>query len=168
MNSERVGERQIHRLFELTLILKALHSLLEIVGGLVLAGMGRGTVLKFASLVTRGELIEDPNDLIANYILHAAQNFSVSAKAAAVVFLLSHGIVKLVLVLSVMRGFPWAYPAFMVALGFLIIIQSYQLWRQVSFVLLAMTVFDLLVLVLTWHEYRFIKSNRRLSRRGLE
>jgi Predicted membrane protein (DUF2127) len=49
---------------------------------------------------------------------------SVSSKAAAAFFLLSHGTVKLVLVLAVMRGWAWAYPAFVIALGLLIGYQS--------------------------------------------
>ena len=160
-NSERMGEQRIHRVFEIALGLKALHSLAEIAGGLMLAAVSKGTLLRIAELVTRGELHEDPNDLIANYVLHFAQNFSFSAKAAAVFFLLSHGIVKLILVLSVMRGFPWAYPAFMLALGLLIGIQSYQLSKHVSLALAVVTIFDLIVLVLTWHEYQIVRRRRK-------
>jgi uncharacterized membrane protein len=92
---------------------------------------------------------------------------SVSSKAAAAFFLLSHGTVKLVLVLAVMRGWAWAYPAFVIALGLLIGYQSYQLWHVFSVGLTALTLFDVLVLVLTWHEYRLVRmSNRGAS--GLE
>jgi uncharacterized membrane protein len=40
-----MNERQIHQAFEISLILKALHSLLEIVGGLILAWVSTGTLL---------------------------------------------------------------------------------------------------------------------------
>src|SRR5216684_1385357 len=106
-------EANIHRLFEIALLLKALHSLLEIVSGAVLAAVSTDSVLRIAKFVTQDELLEDPNDAIANYLLRVAQDLSVSSKATAAFFLLSHGAVKLVLVLSVMRGWPWAYPAFM-------------------------------------------------------
>jgi len=152
-----MNERQIHRAFEIGLILKALHSLLEIAGGVILAAVSTGTLLRIAELLTQGELHEDPNDVVANYVLRLAQTFSLSAKAATVFFLLSHGSVKLVLVLSVMKGFSWAYPAFMLALGLLIAIQGYQLWHHFSLFLVLVTVFDLIVLVLTWHEYRLVK-----------
>ena len=52
--------------------------------------------------------------------MRVAQDLLVSSKAAAAFFLLSHGSVKLALVLAVMRGFAWAYPAFLGALGLLI------------------------------------------------
>jgi uncharacterized membrane protein len=150
-------EHQIHRAFEISLILKALHSLLEIMGGLVLAIVNRTSVLHLAQWLTHSELVEDPNDLIANYILHVAQNLSVSAKTAAVIFLLSHGTVKLILVLSVMAGFAWAYPTFMGALGLLIGLQSVQLWHHFSPILMAVTILDLIVLALTWHEYGIVR-----------
>jgi uncharacterized membrane protein len=159
----QINERQIHRVFETALILKALHSLMEIVGGILLAGVSTGTLLKVAEVLTSRELHEDPNDLIANYILHLARTFSIDAKAATVFFLLSHGTVKLILVLSVMRGFSWAYPAFMLALGLLIAIQTFQLSHQVSLVLLAVTVLDVIVLALTWHEYRLLRGRQRIS-----
>lgn len=75
-----IKEANVHRLFEITLLLKALHSLLEIVSGAVLGAMSTDTVLKIAKFVTQSELLEDPNDLIANYLLQVAQDLSVSSK----------------------------------------------------------------------------------------
>lgn len=158
-----ISEANVHRLFEFTLILKALHSLFEIVSGALLAAISTETVLGIARLLTQNELLEDPNDLIAGYFLHVAQNLSISSKAAAALFLLSHGMIKLVLVLAVMRGFAWAYPAFIGALGLLIGYQSYQLWHVFSVGLAALTVFDVFVLVLTWHEYRLVRLSKRFA-----
>jgi uncharacterized membrane protein len=156
-----IKEANVHRLFEIALLLKALHSLLEIVGGALLSAMSTDAVLRIAKFVTQGELLEDPNDLIANYLLQVAQDLSVSSKAAAAFFLLSHGSVKLALVLAVMRGWAWAYPAFLGALGLLIGYQSYQLWHVFSVGLTALTIFDVLVFVLTWHEYRLVRISKR-------
>jgi len=113
-----IKEANVHRLFEVTLLLKAVHSLMEIVSGALLSAMSTDTVLRIAKFVTQGELLADPNDLIANYLLRVAQDLSVSSKAAAAFFLLSRGSVKLALVLAVMRGFAWAYPAFLGAPAF--------------------------------------------------
>jgi len=68
---------------------------MEIVSGALLSAMSTDTVLRIAKFVTQGELLADPNDLIANYLLRVAQDLSVSSKAAAAFFLLSHGSVKL-------------------------------------------------------------------------
>ena len=62
---------------------------MEIVSGALLSAMSTDTVLRIAKFVTQGELLADPNDLIANYLLRVAQDLSVSSKAAAAFFLLS-------------------------------------------------------------------------------
>jgi uncharacterized membrane protein len=93
--------------------------------------------------------------VIANYILSSARSLSIDQKSAAALFLLSHGIVKLFLIVAVLRNKPWAYPAFMTALGLLISYQSYKLLHVFSLGLTALTILDGIVLVLAWHEYRF-------------
>lgn len=149
-------ERNIRRLFELTLLLKAADSLLEIASGAVLLIAGRQAISGIAVLLTRGELLEDPNDRVANYILHLAQNLSIADQSFAGFYLLTHGIVKLFLVSAVMLGKRWAYPLFMAALVLLIVYQSYQLTLGLSATLIFLTVLDLAVLGLTWHEYRLV------------
>jgi Predicted membrane protein (DUF2127) len=98
-------------------------------------------------------LLQDPRDAIANYILRSAQSLSIDQKSAAAFFLLSHGIVKLFLIVAVLRNKPWAYPAFMTGLGLPISYQSYKLLHVFSLGLTALTILDGIVLVLAWHEY---------------
>ena len=63
----------MHRLFQISLLLKAAHSLLEIVGGILLAVVPQEAILRIANLLTQEELLQDPRDAIANYILRSAQ-----------------------------------------------------------------------------------------------
>lgn len=149
------GEARVRRVFQIGLYLKAAHSVLEILGGLALAVVNQEEILRLAHRLTRAEIFEDPRDWIANYILQSAQNLSVDKKFAAALFLLSHGIIKLFLIVAVLRRKHWAYPAFMIALGLLIAYQSYRLSHIFSPGLFALTILDAIVLVLAWHEYRF-------------
>ena len=159
--SKHISETTIHRVFEIALILKALHSVLEILLSIFVGLISTDTVLRWAKWVTQTELLEDPNDLIASYILKVARDFSLGGRSGIVAFLASHGIVKLVLVLSVLKGWPWAYPAFMVALAGLIGFQSFQLLHRLSAGLAVLTIFDVFVLFLTWHEYRLVRAKRQ-------
>ena len=54
------------------------------------------------------ELIEDPKDFVATHLLGWAQSFSVDTKAFYVFFLLSHGLVKLLLVVGLLRNKLWS------------------------------------------------------------
>jgi uncharacterized membrane protein len=154
----RSREANIRRIFRLSLFLKAAHSVLELVGGLALYVTTNAEILWLARLITRNELSEDPNDLVANFVLGSAQSLSFDQKSAASIFLLSHGAIKLFLVVMVLRERWWAYPAFMIALALLIAYQSYQLSLGFSIWLLVLTIFDIAVLWLTWHEYRLHRS----------
>jgi uncharacterized membrane protein len=152
-------EARVHRLFQVSLLLKAVHSVLEIVGGILLAALPQQAILRIANLLTQEELLEDPRDVVANYLLRGVRSLAIDQKSAAAFFLLSHGAVKLFLIVAVLRSKPWAYPAFIIALGLLISYQSYKLLHVFSLGLMALTILDCIVLVLAWHEYRLISKN---------
>jgi len=70
------------------------------------------------------------------------------------VYLLLHGLIKIVLVAALLRNKVWAYP-WMIA--FLLIFIGYQLYRIVlepTFGLSALTIFDAFIVWLTWREWR--------------
>lgn len=147
-------EATIRRLFHVGLWLKAAHSLIEIVGGLVLYFVSDETIRRFAHALMSHELLEDPRDLVANFVMRSTEQLSGGARHAAALYLLSHGVIKLFLVVMVLRGYRWAYPAFMIALALLISYQSYRIALTGSVWLIVLTLFDLVVLWLTWHEWR--------------
>jgi len=143
----------LHRAFEVALILKLVNAILELVSGAVLLFISNGAILAIANALTQSELLEDPNDIFANVILRTADDLSLGAKTTAGFFLCSHGAVKLVLVVGVMLGLGWAYPAFIAALAILIAYQAYQLSHIFSAALFGLTVLDAVLLALTVHEY---------------
>ena len=56
-------------------------------------------------------------------MLRAAESLSIDQKAAATIYLLSHGVVELFLVVMILLNRIWAYPLYMVALGLLVLYQ---------------------------------------------
>ena len=128
------------------------------VSGATLYYASSKAILSLTRVLTRHELLEDSNDVVATFLLRTAESLSIDRKSAAVLYLLSHGAVELFLVVMVLRERPWAYPLFMIALGLLIGYQTYQLSLGWSLWLIALTAFDLVILVLTWHEYRLYRT----------
>ena len=63
-----------------------------------------------ARTLTAHELSQDPHDLIARYMLHTTGHLSSGTTLFGAVYLLSHGIAKVVLVALVLRDKLWAYP----------------------------------------------------------
>lgn len=144
----------LDRLFEIGIILKGLDGILETVGGLLLLTLTPATINRVAANLTQHELSEDPNDFIARHLLGYAHGLTGSAVTFAAIYLLLHGITKIVLVAALLRNQIWAYPWM---IGFLLIFIGYQLYRlalSLTFGLSALTIFDVFIVWLTWREWR--------------
>lgn len=118
------------------------------------------TINRLTASVTQHELSEDPNEFIASHLLGYAHGLSGSAVTFAAVYLLLHGIIKIVLVTALLRNQIWAYPWM---IGFLLMFIGYHLYRIVlrpTFGLSALTVFDAVIVRLTWREWRKQTASR--------
>src|SRR5690348_12851856 len=119
--------RTMHDLFEIGVVLKGLNALLEFALGLVLLFFNVGA---FVERLAQNELIDDPNDFFAR---HAHQfvtgHLSPETQYFAALYLLSHGIIKVVLVYGLLRDRLWAFPASIAVLGLFIAYQSIK-WLQ--------------------------------------
>ncbi|MEZ2220545.1 DUF2127 domain-containing protein [Rhizobium sp. RCC_161_2] len=154
-----MNERRIHQLFEISVLLKGAHALIECIGGIALALISTHTIVHVVNLLTQDELIQNPNDFIATHLLSWAQNFSLENKHFYAFYLLTHGLVKVLLVIGLLRGKLWAYPASLAALGLFIVYQLYRFTETQGIGLLILTAFDLLIMVLIWHEYRLVRQH---------
>ncbi len=157
------NEKNIHRAFEISIIIKGIHATLEVVGGVLLYFVSTSAIAALVVRFTQEELSQDPSDFVSNYLLHAAQSFSVSSKSFAAFYLVSHGVIKLFLVAGLLRNKQWAYPASLMVLGLFIAYQIYRFTFTHSLALIALTVFDLVVVWLIWHEYKLIRAHKPLE-----
>ncbi len=140
--------------FEVALLFKGLDGVLEVLGGLFLLLVPKDTLVGWAAALTQHELSEDPKDFIATHLLASAHHLTGGTQTFAALYLLSHGIVKVVLVAAVLRDRLWAYPWM---IGFLLVFIAYQAYRlalQPTTGLALLTAFDVFIVWLTWREYR--------------
>ena len=152
-------ERRIHQIFQVSVLLKGAHALLECAGGIALWLVGTDTISNLVNMLTQEELVEDPKDFLATHLLTWAHGFSVETRHFYAFYLLSHGIVKLALVAGLLRNKLWAYPASLVVLGLFIAYQLYRFSYTHGVGLIVLTVFDLVVMWLIWHEYRLVRRH---------
>ena len=158
-------ERRIHRIFRASVLLKGLHATLECVGGIAIGLIGTDTVSRLVNVLTQEELVEDPKDFLATHLLAWAQGFSVETKHFYAFYLLSHGVVKLFLVAGLLRNKLWAYPVSLVVLGLFIVYQLYRFSYTHDAGLIVLSVFDIVVMWLIWHEYRVVRRFGSLEAR---
>ena len=147
------GRTFLDRTFRISLILKGLDGLLEIIGGALLLLVTPGQIGSLVQALTQHELSEDPGDLISNALVHWADSLTVAASLFGALYLLLHGVVKIVLVWAVLKDYLWAYPWMIAFLLVFILFQGYQLRVSFSWPMVLLTLFDIFVVWLTWHEY---------------
>lgn len=146
----------LDRTFAIGLIAKGINGLIEILGGLLLIVASPAAIGRLLEALTRRELAEDPTDFLATRLLHlaASETFTSGGLRFAAIYLLAHGLVKVVLVAAVLRGKLWAYPWM---IGFLLLFIGYQLYRiavDPTVGMIALTVFDAALTWLTFREWQ--------------
>jgi uncharacterized membrane protein len=148
------------RAFHIGLLLKGLDGLLECIGGVFLLLVKPEQVNNWAERLTEEQLSRNPHDFIANHILKSAHDLTGASLIFGALYLLSHGVVKLVLVIEVLRNHLWAYVALIVVTALFVIYQVYRIADQFSFSLFLLTIFDLFIIYLTQKEYRRHKARQ--------
>ena len=149
--------RFFHRMFEIGIWTKGIDGLLEIAGGVLALAVKKSYVIKVILLLTQQELAEDPQDLVAGFLRHAAAHLSVHAKMFGGFYLIGHGAVKVFLFAGLLRNKLWSYPAAIAVLCAFIGYQSYRIALHHSVVLLLLTFVDIVIVFLIWREYRVVR-----------
>ena len=149
----------VHKSFEIGIILKGIDGVLEVIGGVLLIFLNPVRLNKLTAILTQHELSEDPRDMISNYMIKISSNFSISTQYFGVFYLISHGVVKFILVMLLRRKKLWAYPLTIFSLVLFIIYQIYRFTIDHSVGLLILTIFDLIMIALTFIEYKNMKNN---------
>ncbi len=153
-------EAKIHKIFDFTLLLKGAHAAIEIIGGILLYIISPATIARVASFFTHGEMIEDPHDTIATFFLHTAQSLGGSSRTFAALYLLSHGIINALVVVSLWKEKLWAYPISIATLVAFMAYQIYLLTFGYSIWLVLFTILDAVIIWLVLHEYGVLKKKK--------
>ncbi|WP_407342673.1 DUF2127 domain-containing protein [Pengzhenrongella phosphoraccumulans] len=147
----------LDKVFEGGLLLKGVSGALELLAGLLLFFISPASLAGLLSFITQREIAEDPHDRIATFILHSADHFSSGNKAFAIAYLWVHAAIKLIAVIGILRNKLWAYPFSLITLGLLMLFQIYSIVVRFSLGMVALTLFDAVILWLIWREYAKVR-----------
>lgn len=147
-------QRAWHDLFLVSVWIKGIVGLLQLVGGALLLVVSQDQLIRFAMRFTQPELVEDPHDTIAMFLRHSAEQFGHGTQLFASIYLAVHGLIKILLVAGLLRRKMWSYPVSMWVLGAFVAYQCYRYTQTHSPWLIALTALDIVVIVLVWHEWR--------------
>jgi uncharacterized membrane protein len=150
----------LDKVFQVSLVFKGLDGFFELFGGLILVFVSTDDINHIVKSLTQNELSENPHNFIANHLLDFSHHLSKSSLTFGAIYLILHGLIKVVLVIAVLREELWAYPWMIAFLVIFIIYQIYRLILGFTFSLTLLTVFDIFITILTVLEYKKHKKAR--------
>ena len=150
-----------HELFEAGVFLKALNSVWELLGGVFLLTFARGWLPRIFIFFSSRELLGDRDDFLFQLVNAQVNHLAVDGTRLFVgAYLLFHGLMNAFLAYHLFRNRLWAYPTTLAFVSLFFVYQIYRLYHTHSLLLLAISVFDICFMVLTWHEYRYQLQKR--------
>jgi uncharacterized membrane protein len=155
---EPVSEKKITTLFRISLIVKVTQGCLEVVLGVLFLYVKTDTIALLFQEFIRDELAENSYSKTSNFIIQTGNSIIAAGSLFIGIYLLSHGIVKLLLIIGVIKKKLWAYYTFIAILVAFILYQIYRYGITHSPLVLIFTLFDIFFTWLAWHESKSIKK----------
>jgi uncharacterized membrane protein len=157
-------KKTVDWLFGVGMFIKAGAALFEIGTGIGTLFLTTNEVLGVTQLLVQGKLAADPDNFLANYILDLAAKYTPGQTNWFLFsYLAGHGIINLFLVIALLRKKMWAYPLSLAIFGLFVIYEAWQSYSTYAPLLVAFTIFDLVVIWLIWMEYRYILRKRNVK-----
>ncbi|MGB0036077.1 MAG: DUF2127 domain-containing protein [Candidatus Acidiferrales bacterium] len=151
----------LHETFETGITLKGLGGVFETLGGVALWFIPPSRLDSFVRGLLEREAARHPHNFIAVHFVHLTGRLAHADPMFASLYLLSHGVVKVALVIALMRNKFWAYPLTIAVFGAFMAYQIYRYTFTHSFALAMLTIFDAAIVWLTWKEYGAQKAARQ-------
>jgi len=154
-------ENYAHYIFDVSVIIKGIDGFLEIIAGTILFFIKPTEIISIVRFLTFGELVEDPKDIIANYLLNASHHFSINFQFFIAVYLFIHGVIKIIIIVGLLKNKFWAYPIGIIVFSIFVLYQIYQYTYSHSVGLIFLTIFDVFIILLIWHKYNSIIAYKK-------
>ncbi|MGB4827124.1 MAG: DUF2127 domain-containing protein [Paracoccaceae bacterium] len=154
----------LHRLFEGGLTLKALMGVGEAGVGAALLLLGYDRVRHWIDAAIRWEVIEDRDSPLLRWIALAVGHLGPGTEHFYALYLLGHGVTKLVMVGLLWARLAIAYPAAMAIQSGFIVFELHRWTASHNPVLLGLAALDAAILVLIWHEWQAARTTGPLPR----
>ncbi|MGT2933600.1 DUF2127 domain-containing protein [Streptococcus catagoni] len=144
--------------FKIMIFTKLAFAIGETLSGILLLVFKHQTIQNLIFILTSGQLKANPKAFIASHLVQLGTVITLSGQRMAALYLLLHGILKLLTLILLLRKKLWAYPlSILLFLGF-IVYQMRDFFLTHHFSMIALTLFDLLIIILTWLEYKELKK----------
>lgn len=161
MEEPVISEKEYWGLFEMSLLIKAMNAIFDLAGGIIIWFTSKAVLITFILNFFQGELSDNPKDYISNFIVSSAEALSVSSQYFLGAYLFIHGVVKMFLLICLYKKKLWAYPTSVIIFSLLVFYETYSLFFHYSIWTLIFTIFDVILVLLTAHEYGVLRKKHK-------
>jgi len=154
------------RLYRTGILLKGLNGAMELIGGILLAVIPQSGFTKAVLFLTQHDVGSGSKDWAFRELGHALSRLS-GESGFAIFYLLSHGVLKLLLAIALLREARWAYPVALVTFGTLAGYEVYRFLARPGVMMAVIIAIDLGVIALIWSHWSAEKRTpRHAGKRG--
>ncbi len=151
----------LHESYLVSLGIQATIGASQLVGAVLLLVAEQTGWMKHLAQITGHDLARAAPDPFAHALIQALHDFSVNRETFWSIYLFGHGVLNLSVVVALLAKKPWAHPASMAVLTGFVIYQLERFWLTHAPVLVALSLFDLVVIALVWREWRVTRAARQ-------
>ncbi|HSX36779.1 MAG TPA: DUF2127 domain-containing protein [Patescibacteria group bacterium] len=148
----------LDKTYEIGIIIKGIDGVLELLGGILVLVLSPGTILRITNFFTQDTLQENPHNFIAHHLSDAGHHLASGQTTFAALFLLTHGLVKVVLVACLLLNKLWAYPWALAVLGLFLVYQIFLLVTRTTFGMAFLTILDAIIIYLVYREWQKVRA----------
>jgi uncharacterized membrane protein len=150
-------EDKIGQYFKISVLLKGAISLAEMIAGVALLFLPLSFFVDLAIAIAGQLLPLQISAFISSQLLELLHQFANISGLFIAVYIFSRGFIKVALIWAMLKNKLWAYPSSLVVLGLFVMYQIFELIKTGSLAIIALTIFDLVVMYFIWREYQVLK-----------
>src|SRR5581483_7682416 len=128
-------------------------------GGILVLTLSAHTINGITAFLTEDALQENPHSFWALRLQKAGHHLATNSHFFAAAFLLTHGLVKVVLVTCLLLNKLWAYPWALGVLSLFLVYQIYLLITKPTFSMAFLSVLDAVIIWLIWREWQKVRAD---------
>jgi len=138
-------------LFRIGLFFKAVDSLFEVVGGLILTTPTK--LSRYILAISKHEAFRH-HQVLAGRLDRLAETVTNHPSMPEAIYLMIHGLAKVILIAAIIRGKRWGYVGFVVVLSLFTAIELVRAITAREIVTGVFGIFDMFVVYLIYREYQ--------------
>jgi uncharacterized membrane protein len=153
--------RVLQILFNISIVLKGVDGLIELIGGVLFAILEKEVILKLIIDFLSYDLFKIPNKTVLELATTVSHDLDTSIRNFIIAVLIGNGFIKIAFAIGLLLRKMFIFPISIIFLIGLLIYQIIQTFYTPSLYLIFFNLFDFAVIVVIWLQYIHLKKSKK-------